>query len=116
MCNEFAFLIEKCLVAPKLQPRQILRVHKFEPILARYLGGALGQAENARAARRQFDKPRIKFHDKRSDPPGLTGEFELRVALSQSELRLLALGDIGTIADHADRLAGGLVIEGATNG
>src|SRR6516162_156834 len=40
-------------------------------------------------------------------------QCKLRVAFSQSQFRLLALRDVGNVAENAVRLAGCLVVEGA---
>ena len=90
-------------------------MHKFKPIVARYLGGAFRQAENARASWRQFDKPCMKLHDKCPDPR-FAGKFELRIALGQSDFGFFALGDVDGVAENADRFAGRRVVNGTAHG
>src|SRR5690349_9440528 len=53
---------------------------------------------------------------KEPDPSCVCGQFQVRIALSQSEFRLLALSDVDVVAKYPNRSVGRSVIDSASPG
>ena len=93
------------LLEVNVQPIEIVWVDSSSPVGAPCLYGSLGQAVNGCIARRNLHSPRADVEGEASDQADLPGEGELRVALGECLLRLLALRDVTGDAEQPHGLA-----------
>src|SRR5262249_25568125 len=100
--DDLAFALGQRCASDRVEPRQIVLMHQPTPMLAGNLMRILGKAINGRTPWWELQFLCGVVVCERADLGDLSGKIQLRIAISRSELSLLARSNIRNASDPAN--------------